>query len=111
MKNLFYLIIFLLTISSLNAQQYGKLRGFLTDSTSSEALAFGNVFIEELNIGASTNNRGYYIINNIPANKTYKVLFSYIGYETKELDVFIGANKITQIDVGLVTTGIELQTV
>ncbi len=111
MKKFLLLLCFLIFFSSLSAQQYGKLRGFLTDSTSSEALAFGNVFIEELNIGASSNNRGYYILNNIPANKTYTVLFSYIGYETKSINVLIGANKITQIDVGLKPSGVELQTI
>ena len=33
------------------AQEYGKLRGFVTDSTSGEALVFSNVYIQELNVG------------------------------------------------------------
>jgi hypothetical protein len=63
-------LLFAVTLSQFNfAQQYGRLRGFVTDSTTSEALPFGNVLIESIKLGASTNERGLYLINNIPANK------------------------------------------
>ncbi len=93
------------------AQDYGKLRGFVTDSTNGEALAFGNVFIESLNKGASTNERGLYLIQNIPANKDYEVIISYVGYKTKKVKVHIEPDKITKLDVELVPLSIELQTI
>ena len=52
------------------AQEYGTIRGFVTDSTSGEALPFGNVVIEELNLGASTDEYGMFLINKVPANKS-----------------------------------------
>jgi len=39
-------------------------------------LAFGNVLIEELNLGASTDEYGMFLINKIPANKSYEVTVS-----------------------------------
>ena len=107
------LLFILLCIYNLNvnAQQLGNLRGFVTDSTSGEVLVFCNVFIKDINTGASTNERGLYLIKSIPANKEYNVTISYVGYKTKELSVFVSSNKITQLDVKLIPLNIELQTI
>ncbi len=92
-------------------QGYGKLRGFVTDSTSGEALVFSNVYIEELNEGAPTNERGLFLINNLPANRQYDALISYVGYKTKVIKVDILPGKITQVNIELVPLSIELQTI
>ena len=108
------LIIFitvLLYSQLLNAQQFGKLRGIVTDSTNGEALAFCNVYMQELKIGASTNERGLFIINSLPANKNYIVVVSYVGYATEILSVDILPDKINDIEIKLKPLNIELQTV
>ncbi len=111
----FFLLIASLAIlqfsSTSMAQEYGKLRGFVTDSTSGEALVFCNVYIEELNIGAPTNERGLFLINNLPSNKSYDALVSYVGYQSKTVNVEILPGKITHIDVELTPLSIELQTI
>ena len=94
-----------------NAQQFGKLRGVVTDSTNGEALAYCNVFVQDLNTGASTNERGLFIINSLPANKSYTIVSSYGGYETKILSVEILPDRITDIDIVLKPLSIELQTI
>ena len=87
MQNTFIkiLLVVLLTILNFsqfsNAQQFGKLRGVVTDSTNGEALAYCNVFVQELNTGASTNERGLFIINSLPENNKYTIVSSYVGYE------------------------------
>ncbi|OGU62947.1 MAG: hypothetical protein A2V66_10105 [Ignavibacteria bacterium RBG_13_36_8] len=93
------------------AQRTGTLRGVVTDSTNSEALAFANIYIKELGTGASVDTRGYFLIPSILAGKNYKVTASYIGYITKEINVFISENKITHIDIELSPSSIQLQTV
>ena len=106
------LIILLFTSSNfLFAQEYGRLRGFLTDSTSGEALAFGNVYIRDINIGASTDERGLYLINKIPIDKTYEVTYSYVGYRTKVVSVYIENSNIVDLNVSLTPLNIELQTI
>ena len=109
---LFSLFLFVIVLfQSANAQNFGKLRGFVTDSSNGEALAYGNIYIEELNTGASTDARGYYIINNIPAGKKLSVIFSYIGYKTQK-DIFsVVTDKITQLNVSLVPERLELQAI
>ena len=108
---LLFLLLSLVLTSNIPAQNTGKLRGFLTDKRTGEALAFGNVFIKEINRGASTNTEGLYFITGIPGGKEYKVTFSYVGYKTKVLKIFIAKNKITQVNVALEQGSIELGTV
>lgn len=103
-------IVLLFCLNTL-AQQYGKLRGFVSDSTTGEVLAYGNAYIEELKIGAYTDANGAFLINQVPANRKYSVIISYVGYNSKTLDVFIAPNKITEIYVKLKPTGVALQEV
>jgi hypothetical protein len=108
---IFLSLILVCFLKSANAQGFGKLRGFVTDSTNGEALAYGNVFIEELKIGTSTDARGYYIINNIPAGSNYTVTISYLGYETQKKKISISSNKIAQLNVSLNPESLELQAI
>jgi CarboxypepD_reg-like domain/TonB-dependent Receptor Plug Domain/TonB dependent receptor-like, beta-barrel len=105
------ILILFLSFPEIKAQQRGNLRGFVTDSTNGEALAFCNVFIIDLNAGASTNERGLYLIKSIPANTEYEVTISYVGYKTKTISAFISESKVTQLNVELVPLNIELQTI
>jgi len=104
-------LVILILSNRVLAQEYGKLRGFVTDSTSGEALVFSNVYIEELNVGAPTNERGLFLINNLPASRQFDALISYVGYKTKVINVNILPGKITQVNVELVPLSIELQTI
>lgn len=92
------------------AQGTGIVRGFVTDSTNGEALAFGNVYINGLNTGTSTNAKGYYLLTSIPAGK-YRITYSYVGYQTKTIYVFVVRNKTTVVDVSLSPAAISLPAV
>ena len=108
-------IFFLLLIQSVNSsvfcQRRGTLRGVVSDSSNGEALAFGNIYIKELNIGASTDIHGYYVITSIPAGKTYTAIVSFIGYRRKEIDFVIQPGRVTELNVELSTTSVELEAV
>lgn len=108
---LFLICTLCLLYSSLSAQKIGTIRGIVTDSTNGEALAYGNVLIKELNIGASTDTRGYFLIPSVPAGNTYTVVASYVGYISKEISVTVKSGKISHIDIPLGTSTLELQTV
>lgn len=117
MRNIFFFTIRIFLISffifciNTNAQEFGRLRGVVTDSSNGEALAFCNVYIEDLKVGASTNERGLYLIKSIPANLEFEITISYVGYHTKVFRVFVKSNIVTQLDVQLIPLSIELQTV
>ena len=108
-RYLFCLILFL--GSTIIGQQKGTLRGLVSDSTSGEALPYGNALIEELGIGASTDANGFFIIPSIPANNTYHIIVSYVGYASKKISFVVQPNKVTHIDIGLSPSGVQLETV
>ena len=89
------IILLLLTLNSIcvNAQVRGTLRGLVSDSTSGEALPYGNALVQELGIGASTDANGFFIIPQIPANRSYTLLVSYVGYSTKTLKFVCATGK------------------
>lgn len=105
----FFLLFILIRIDF--AQEKGALRGTVVDSTSGEVLPFGNVLIKDLNVGASTNASGYFYIPALPANKTFTVAISYVGYRTKDEKIFIRPNKITDVKIMLSPTSIMMQSV
>jgi len=113
LSTLYFLVLVLSIIPTelIKPQQTGNLRGFVTDSTNGEALVFCNVFLKEINAGASTNERGLYLIKSIPSGKEYEVTVSYVGYKTKTLNVFIQPSIVTQLDVKLTPLSVELQTI
>ena len=106
MKKIFLLISFLLA-AVLYAQEDGRIRGFVRDSLNGEALAYSNIIIKELNRGTTTNERGYYYFNGVRVN-VYTLLVSYVGYQTKEIQLYIAPNKTTQVDIELIPKDIQL---
>lgn len=110
LRLLFYsALVFGLCTEVSNAQELGTLRGFVTDSTNGESLAYGNVYLEELKIGTFTDARGYYIINNLPVRKNFTLVFSYLGYQTLKTTISIHSGKVSQVDAKLIPESLELQ--
>ncbi len=109
-KSYSFLAIIIFSIS-LFAQGRGTIRGLIKDAESGEVLPYCNVLVQELNKGASTDSRGYFILTGIPAQRYYSVIVSYIGYESQTLDVYVAPNKITSIDINLSPKSYQLDTV
>ncbi|NQV50317.1 MAG: TonB-dependent receptor [Candidatus Marinimicrobia bacterium] len=83
-KSFRYIALFLLSIEVSYAGA-GKIVGTVTDYETGSALPYVNVIIHELNIGASTDINGYYIILNIPPGE-YSVSASFIGYQNTKYE-------------------------
>ncbi|MFC1493347.1 carboxypeptidase-like regulatory domain-containing protein, partial [candidate division KSB1 bacterium] len=66
------------------------LSGYITDSSSGEALVGTNIYVEALRAGCTTNNYGFYSLT-IPAGD-HEVQYSYIGYETEETSIGLYKN-------------------
>lgn len=86
----------------------GKLRGFISDTTNGERIGYANVFIKGTTIGAPSNSEGYYFIPEIPAGPQ-TVVYSFIGYDQKEIILDIQAGKTLQFDVQLNPSSVQLQ--
>ena len=62
------------------AQQTGRIVGFVTDAYSGDSLAQANVIISGTNIGATTDSRGFYSIDQVPKG-VYALKASHLGHE------------------------------
>jgi len=112
-KNLFVLILFFLTISSLNfALDYefattGKIAGRVIDAKS-EGLPFVNLIIMGTNYGAASDIDGYFSIINVPPG-TYTIKASAIGYNSTIIkNVRVSIDQTTQLDITITETSISL---
>ncbi len=86
------------------------LRGFVADSLTAEALPYANVLIKELNRGATTDSRGFFVMASLP-NRRLTVVISYIGYRSKQFIVDVEPYIVTDLRALLSSTNIEMKTI
>ena len=67
-------------------QSINQVYGFITDSTSGEALIGANVFSRERGQGMAKDNNGYYVLSNIAIQEAQLVV-SYVGYKRYEKSI------------------------
>ncbi len=86
----------LLIFGNAFSQKTGSIQGKLLDGSSGEPLYYANVYIEGTTLGTVSDDEGKYKLSNMsPGKKT--VVFSYIGYFDKTIDVEVEAGKTTYI--------------
>lgn len=78
-KFTFLLLFFLILPAVILAQ--GRIKGKITDVQSGEPLIGANVVVAGTSLGAATDLRGEYVIDNLTPG-TYTLKASYIGYQT-----------------------------
>ncbi len=85
MKKIFYIIILMMCIGMSSfadtANKKAVLSGKITDRVDGSVLPGVNVYFPELKTGTVTNERGEYVITNLPAVTT-TVQVSYVGHQT-----------------------------
>ncbi|PWK20818.1 TonB-dependent receptor [Xanthomarina spongicola] len=100
MKHIFLFFILMASLTSY-AQNTGSILGKLTDlDANNEPLVFANILIKGTIKGTTSDFDGLYKINNIEAG-IHTVIFSFVGYETQEIEVEILANKDTEVNVSM----------
>ncbi|WP_273445070.1 TonB-dependent receptor [Neolewinella agarilytica] len=110
-----YLLLTLLSIftTALSAQS-AIIRGNVYDNDNGDPIAFGTVQLtgaDGLNKGANTNIDGFFSFANLQVGD-YKLIASYIGYETIEFDINIAVeNEIEYKRITLLPSGVSLSTV
>lgn len=82
-KKKMVLSLFLLIPSMIFAQ--GSIRGTVTDAETNEPLAGVSILIKGTSQGVATNIDGQYTLDNVASNAV--LIFSYIGYVRKEVEV------------------------
>ena len=98
MKSLFLTLISLVCFS-INAQETGAISGLLTDKEfNNEPLAFANVLIKGTSKGTTSDFDGKYLLENLDPG-VYIVQFSFVGYQTVEVETTVESGKTNTIDV------------
>ena len=112
-----YLILytFFLTVtgtSSVYAAETNDLKGYIKDSSSGEVLPYANIVLMGHDRGTTTNTDGYFILVNAPIGEL-EILISYIGYESKTVQVnnLSESEEVLQIEMiskDLSVSGVEV---
>ena len=106
MKVMRLYIVLLFTFTQLNAQS-GIISGFISDSSSAEALIGANVILQETGQGMATDINGYYIIQDItPGN--YVLMVSYVGFKLKKEKLKVSDGQSIKLDISLSEDVVEL---
>ncbi|WP_373075606.1 carboxypeptidase-like regulatory domain-containing protein, partial [Zeaxanthinibacter enoshimensis] len=109
----FFVLMLLLTAVQVSAQSTGSITGKLIDKeVNDEPLAFANVLLKGTTKGTTSDFDGLFEINNLEPG-TYTVVFSYLGYETVEMEnVVVEAGNSTSLEVPMsATEGVALDEV
>lgn len=98
LKKWLSIVLFLSIFSSLSAQ-LGSIKGRVYDKKTNEPLAFATVLIEGTQIGASTDESGIFVIENVlPSFCVLEV--RYVGYDnTFSPEIQVQGNQTTYIDI------------
>lgn len=100
-------VLILICLIQLVVAQDGIIRGHVYDENSGEPILYGTVLIEELGIGATTDDNGFYSINELSAGQ-YTLKVSYLGYSDQSIEVSIRENGIVYQVFNLSSEGVQL---
>lgn len=90
-------ILALLMTATLSFSQKGSIRGYMYDDASGETILFGNVFVNELSTGTTSDLDGAYAMDVAPG--TYTLVFSYLGYADLTIsNVIVTEGSVTTLD-------------
>jgi hypothetical protein len=89
---------FLTLLSLANKKiQYGSLEGVVLDAKNRQSLAGANVEIIGIQHGGSSDEKGYFFVNNIPIG-VYRVQVSMMGYQSQiKTEIVIATNRTSKI--------------
>ena len=108
--NRLILYVFIIFTSLELLAQTGTVRGFVYEETSGEPAMFSNVVLEGTKIGGVTDANGFFNLSKVPAGQ-YKLVVTYIGFESKEEIIEVKADKILDKKYYLSESSIQLNTV
>jgi len=88
----------------------GSVKGYVTDVKTGEYLAGASVALRGTTLGAYTDTKGYYEINNVKQGK-YTIAASYVGYSTTTKAIEITSERTTEINLALGQSVVNLDEV
>lgn len=99
LRKLLTLVVAFFAMTTYAFAQAGSISGTVSDSETGEVLPGANVFIQQLQRGASTDAEGDFLIQNVPSG-TYTLRVSFVGYQEYTQQVQVGNNQVS-VDIAL----------
>ena len=87
----FLTAIFVFSIVILGYSQKGTVRGNIYDKSSGQPIAYANVYISGSQLGATSDDAGFFTIANVP-NGNHVLVASLIGYNSDSTDISVKNN-------------------
>lgn len=85
----------------------GKITGTVVDADTKSPLAGANVSIKDSQLGAATDEKGVFVIDNVPAGN-YVIQFNYMGYlDYSKTDVIVRSKRITYCNIELFQSAMQ----
>lgn len=105
MKNFMYTILLLVLFSNGNFSLYAQpssatIRGIVKDAESNEELVGATIYIQSVNKGQATDDRGRFVLNELSQGE-YTLIASFIGYESQSIKVILKENEFKNIEIKL----------
>ncbi len=105
MKNFMYTILLLFLFSNGNFSLYAQtssatIRGIVKDAESNEELVGATIYIQSVNKGQATDDRGRFVLNELSQGE-YTLIASFIGYESQSIKVILKENEFKNIEIKL----------
>jgi len=85
--------------SHLYAQNYA-VSGYIIDSQTKETLIGANVYLPDKGIGVISDRYGYFQLAGLQAGK-HRLMFSYVGYDSREMEIEIKDKGVTLPEIEL----------
>lgn len=106
-KHVAFLLVLLLSLTAF-AQQ--PIRGFVIDGTSGRPLPVANVTVSGTTRGSATNLDGFFLVPAMQPG-TYTLIVSYMGYQTREVEVEVTHETMDVLTIELYPASVELEEV
>lgn len=105
MFRLTFFLLFLSFSTCVLSQEEYTISGYLSDSTSSESIIGGTIYIKGTGKGVATNVYGFYSLT-LPKG-SYEITYSYLGYKTITQQVELNKNTTLNIPIPPVVTSLQ----
>jgi hypothetical protein len=104
----FFILFVMLFSGFCFAQNTGAITGMVLDGEMDNApLILANISVEGTSITSTSDENGYFYFENIE-NGIHTLLFDFVGYETKEIQIQVVSNKETIVDASLIASSVSL---
>jgi len=100
MRNKFSLAVFLFFVAIQCAAQTGTIKGIVVNNRTRERLPFAVVYINYTTMGTSANERGEFVLRNVPIGQQ-DLIATFVGHHHQKHNILVKEDSEVSITIGL----------